>query len=330
MKRERGQDKTGDTPKGDRLLAEVAHGPLPILINRQSMERTGGMKATVDFLMRLMHLKRRAALVAGIVLFVAIAIADGAAPLELSAHSLFLLPIMLVAWNVGAFWGVTLAILSGLVVIVNGLVFGHPYASAVLLLLSSVLRTGVYLLVALAIAKLIRRLYDRECTLSRTDFLTGLPNRFAFYDVVGWELERQRRFGRPLSVIYLDCDNFKQVNDELGHRVGDTLLKTVGDEISKSLRQTDLAARLGGDEYAVLLPETSGEAALRVAETLRNVLNEVMRAHGWGVTFSLGVVGFEVPAPGVDQLIEIADRLMYRAKQGGKDRIAYDVYTGTS
>lgn len=294
----------------------------------QRAGRTGGMKAAVDLFRRLMHLKRRAALVAGMLLFVAIAIIDSAAPLEMSFHSLFLLPIMLVAWNVGTFWAATFAIGSGLVVTANGLVFGHPYANNLLLVLSSVLRTGVYLLVALAIAKLIRELYDRECTLSRTDFLTGLPNRFAFYDVVGWELERQRRFGRPLAVIYLDCDNFKQVNDELGHRVGDTLLKTVADEMSKSLRQTDLAARLGGDEYAVLLPETSGEAALRVAETLRSVLNEVMRAHGWGVTFSIGVVGFEVPAPGVDQLIEIADRLMYRAKQAGKDRIAYDVYRG--
>jgi diguanylate cyclase (GGDEF)-like protein len=286
------------------------------------------MKAAVDVFARLMHLKRRVALAAGVVLFVLIALVDTAAPLEMSMHSLFLLPIMLVAWNVGAFWAATLAVLSGLVVIANGLLFGHPYTSALLLFFSSLLRTGVYLLVALAIAKLIRRLYDRECTLSRTDFLTGLPNRFAFYDVVGWELERQRRFGRPLAVIYLDCDNFKQVNDELGHRVGDSLLKTVGEEITKSLRQTDLAARLGGDEYAVLLPETSGEAALGVAETLRSVLNQAMRAHGWGVTFSIGVVGFEAPALGVDQLIEIADRLMYRAKQGGKDRIAYDVYTG--
>lgn len=292
------------------------------------VKRTDGMKGAVDLFRRVMHLRRRVALVVGMVLFVAIAIIDSAAPLEMSVHSLFLLPILLVAWNVGAFWAVTFAIISGVVVMANGLVFGHPYASTLLLVLSSLLRSGVYVLVALAIAKLIRELYDRECTLSRTDFLTGLPNRFAFYDVVGWELERQRRFGRPLSVIYLDCDNFKQVNDELGHRVGDLLLKTVGEEISKSLRQTDLAARLGGDEYAVLLPETSGEAALGVAEALRKDLDEVMRAHGWGVTFSIGVVGFEVPAPGVDQLIEIADRLMYRAKHAGKDRVAYDVYRG--
>lgn len=289
-----------------------------------------GMNFVLDLFMRLMHLKRRAALVGGTALFIAIVIVNSAVPPELSIHSLFLLPIMLVAWNVGAFWAGVLAVVSGIVVITNGLVFGHPYASTLLLVLSSLVRTGVYLLVALAIAMLIRKLYDRECMLSRTDFLTGLPNRFAFYDVVGWELERQRRFGRPLSVIYLDCDNFKQVNDALGHRVGDLLLKTVADEITKTLRQTDLAARLGGDEYVVLLPETGGEAALRVAETLRSVLTEAMRAHGWGVTFSLGVVGFETPAQGVDQLIEIADRLMYQAKETGKDRIAYDVYGGAS
>jgi len=288
------------------------------------------MKSGVDLLMRLTHLKPRAALALGVALFILIAFLDSVSPIALSMHSLFLLPIILVAWNVNAFWGAVFALGSGLVVVLGGIAFGHAYTSAALLVLSALLRASIYLLVALAIAKLIRRLYDRECTLSRTDFLTGLPNRFAFYDVVGWELERQRRYGRPLSVIYLDCDNFKQVNDELGHSVGDTLLKTVAQEMLKSLRTTDLAARLGGDEYAALLPETSGEAALRVAETLRNVLNEAMRAQGWGVTFSIGVVGFEVPARGVDELIEIADRLMYQAKQTGKDRIAYDVYRGES
>lgn len=305
-----------------RKYALLEGGKLPVLL----LEAKGGVKA-VDLLVRLTRLNRGVALGVGVALFVAIAFVDSVAPAELSAHSLFLLPVILVAWNAGAWWGGVFALASGVLVVVNGVLFGHPYASLSLLLFSSSLRAGIYFLAALSIATLLRRVYDQECMLSRTDFLTQLPNRYAFYDVVNWELERQRRYGRPSSVIYLDCDNFKRVNDELGHSVGDTLLKTVAGEITKSLRQTDIPARLGGDEFAVLLPETGGEAALRVATSLRDVLNEAMRSHGWGVTFSIGVVGFESPPHSVDHLIEVADRLMYQAKQAGKDRIAYDVYT---
>lgn len=281
------------------------------------------MKPVLDIVFGLTRLKKPVALALGLLLFALIALLDAFAPAALSAHSLFLLPIVLVAWNVGAAWAAGFAVAAGTVSVLGGLAFGHPYASASLLILSALLRTGVYLLVALAIAKLMRRLYDQECALSRTDFLTGLPNRYAFYDVVGWELERQRRYGGPLSVIYLDCDNFKQVNDRLGHSAGDALLKTVAQEISRNLRSTDLPARLGGDEYAVLLPQTGGEAALRVAETLQEALNAAMRAHGWEVTFSIGVAACEVPPRDVDALIELADRLMYQAKEGGKNRIAY-------
>lgn len=284
------------------------------------------MKPVPDLVLALTRLKRPTALTVAAVLFLLIAVIDAFAPLELSAHSLFLIPIVLVAWNVNAAWATGFAVVSGIAAVMGGIVFGHPYASITLLVVSALLRTGVYLLVGLAIAKLMRRLYDRECALSRTDFLTGLPNRLAFYDVVGWELERQRRYGGPLSVIYLDCDNFKQINDALGHMVGDELLKTVAREIARNVRSTDLPARLGGDEYAVLLPETPGEAALGVAEALRRALTEAMKARGWGVTFSIGVAGFRSPVSGVDQLIEVADRAMYRAKQGGKDRIAYEVY----
>ncbi len=285
------------------------------------------MKPVFDLILSLTRLERPTALALGLALFVLVAVLDAVAAPELNAHTLFLLPIVLVAWNVDAAWAVAFALAAGAVAVLNGLAFAHPAHGGIgLLLVSALLRTAVYLLVALAIAKLMRRLYDQECSLSRTDFLTGLPNRYAFYDVVAWELERQRRYGGPLSVIYLDCDNFKQVNDAFGHSAGDNLLKTVAREIERNVRSTDLPARLGGDEYAVLLPETSGEAALGVAQALRGALIQAMRAHGWDVTFSIGVAGFQSPPSGVDELIDAADRLMYRAKQAGKDRIAYEAY----
>ncbi|MEO1765967.1 GGDEF domain-containing protein [Thiobacter aerophilum] len=281
------------------------------------------MKRARELVFGLTRLKKPVAVALGLLLFALIAVLDVVAPPALNAHALFLLPIVLVAWNAGAAWAAGFAVAAGMVAVLSGLAFGQPYAGVSLLMLSALLRTAVYLLVALAIAKLMRRLYDQECALSRTDFLTGLPNRYAFYDVVGWELERQRRYGGSLAVIYLDCDNFKQINDRLGHSAGDALLKTVAQEIGRNVRSTDLPARLGGDEYAVLLPQTGGEAALGVAQALHKALDAAMRAHGWDVTFSIGVAACDTPARDVDALIELADRLMYQAKQGGKDRIAY-------
>jgi diguanylate cyclase (GGDEF)-like protein len=272
----------------------------------------------------LAKLNRPRALIVGGALFVAIVSVDAMAPYQWSVVPLFLFPIILVAWNAGPVWGGVFAVAAGAADVLTGLVFGHPYSSPGFLIVASAIRTGVYLLVSLTLSTLMRRLYDQERAMSRTDFLTGLPNRFAFYDFVAREMDRQRRYGRPCSAIYLDCDNFKQVNDTMGHAAGDELLKTVAIAVEQSIRQSDLAARLGGDEFAILLPETEGQAALRVAQSLRKRLAKEMDSHGWPVTFSIGVAGFESFPESVDQLVELADRLMYQAKRGGKDRIAFE------
>jgi diguanylate cyclase (GGDEF)-like protein len=101
------------------------------------------------------------------------------------------------------------------------------------------------------LASRLRRALDRERTLARTDFLTGIANRTAFHEMVGREIERQRRYRRPFGLAYIDCDNFKAVNDSLGHHAGDDLLRSIGAVLGAGLRRTDVVARLGGDEFAV-------------------------------------------------------------------------------
>ncbi len=159
------------------------------------------------------------------------------------------------------------------------------------------------------------------------DDLTTAVNRRAFQDVATSEMQRLRRHQRPLTIGYIDVDNFKVVNDTLGHSVGDLLLKTVVSTLGAHLRMVDTVARLGGDEFAVLLPETDRDAAQVVIDRLCHFLLMEMRRHDWPVTFSIGVVTYYEAPYSIDELIGIADTVMYGVKNNQKDAITYTVYT---
>ncbi len=162
---------------------------------------------------------------------------------------------------------------------------------------------------------------EKEKDLSRKDFLTGLNNRRVFFEMGDFEARRSSRHQRALSVAYVDLDNFKQVNDTLGHQVGDDVLITVASTLQANLRSTDIIARLGGDEFAVLLPETSSQIAQHVMTKLRDHLLNDMRKCGWPVTFSIGIATFPDCTISFDEMIRHADELMYTAKKSGRNRI---------
>ena len=158
-----------------------------------------------------------------------------------------------------------------------------------------------------------------------TDELTGLANRRRFMEVVELELKRAERFQSPLGLLLVDLDDFKLVNDRFGHGTGDEVLRALSDVFRESLRDVDLAARLGGEEFAVLLPETDYSGAAGVAERLRASLAslELQAPDGepFGVTASFGV-GVYPEAQSVDELLRTADAALYRAKAEGKNRVS--------
>jgi diguanylate cyclase (GGDEF)-like protein len=158
-----------------------------------------------------------------------------------------------------------------------------------------------------------------------TDELTGLANRRRFMEVVELELKRAERFQSPLGLLLVDLDDFKLVNDRFGHGTGDEVLRALSDVFRESLRDVDLAARLGGEEFAVLLPETDYSGAAGVAERLRASLASLELAapdgEGFGVTASFGVAVYP-EAQSVDELLRTADAALYRAKAEGKNRVA--------
>jgi len=156
-----------------------------------------------------------------------------------------------------------------------------------------------------------------------TDPLTGLANRRRFMEELGLELSRVHRYGRELSVILLDLDDFKSINDCLGHAVGDDVLCAVAGVLLSGVRDLDVSARLGGEEFAVLLPETNLEGASALAERLRRQVAELGLPVPVGhppVTASFGVAS-SPPALSAETLLEVADAALYQAKRDGKNRV---------
>jgi diguanylate cyclase (GGDEF)-like protein len=168
----------------------------------------------------------------------------------------------------------------------------------------------------------LKSLLKKEHELARIDPLTNVPNRRAFYEALDKERVRSLRYRRPLTIAYVDLDNFKKVNDALGHAVGDELLVQVAAGLSCNLRASDYVGRLGGDEFAVLLPETDATAAKLVLGKLRLRLLEQMKAHGWQMTFSIGAATFLDPPGSLDVIIRVADETMYAIKAHGKDNVS--------
>ena len=130
------------------------------------------------------------------------------------------------------------------------------------------------------------------------------------------------------SLAYIDIDNFKRVNDTLGHSRGDELLITVAKTLKRSLRKTDLVARIGGDEFACLFPETEINAAKEAYTKAKESLSNEMSKNSWPVTFSVGVVTFDKTPEDLKKAIKIADELMYSIKNAEKNNVEYRVWSG--
>lgn len=165
--------------------------------------------------------------------------------------------------------------------------------------------------------------------LAYTDPLTGLRNRRFFLEELKEHLELAKRYGEPLSLIMLDVDNFKNINDEYGHDVGDLVLKKLAQVIEENVRSSDIAARFGGEEFVIALPKTSGEEALLVAERIRQGFKRArININGLEVstTLSAGVSTF-TGSEDIDTLIKEADKALYQAKRTGRDKV---VAYGTS
>lgn len=171
---------------------------------------------------------------------------------------------------------------------------------------------------------------DRLSELSETDELTGLTNARGLLEALRRQLARSRRYREPLALLLVDLDGLKDINDLHGHRAGDDAIRGLADVIRSELRETDVGARWGGDEFAILVPNTSSAAALALAERIRAAIPR--RITPWPLTGSVGVAAIDPGETGgvVDPatLMRAADVAMYEAKRSGKDRVVVGQVSG--
>lgn len=174
----------------------------------------------------------------------------------------------------------------------------------------------------------LKRREEELVFLSETDALCRVANRRRFMAVAESELTRHRRYGRTFSILVLDVDHFKAINDTYGHSVGDVVLVTLSDRIRARLRATDTFARIGGEEFAVFLPETDTESALSLAEELRSTVSADRIDAGNGqsvdVTISIGISSSRSGPATVSDLLNSADHALYAAKREGRNRSVID------
>ena len=160
--------------------------------------------------------------------------------------------------------------------------------------------------------------------LATTDGLTSLVNRRHFDALAHTEWQRFQRYGRPLSLLILDVDKFKLINDRFGHDAGDLVLKAIAQNCNAAKRETDVVARLGGDEFAILLPETGESAAELVAERLRKQIenySHVFPGDESQISVSVGVAGATLAMSAFEVMLKRADEALYEAKRSGRNRV---------
>jgi diguanylate cyclase (GGDEF)-like protein len=239
---------------------------------------------------------------------------------EVAFGWLYLVPIAYGSWFLGRPFGLFVTLLSIASWVGNDFLARAPPLPLSVEIWNVVAQLGAFAAFSLMLTELKIRL-ARERLYANTDPLTDIKNRRAFYEAAEIELERMRRYQRPLTVAYVDLDNFKLVNDQYGHEVGDEVLRLIAHELQSSIRPTDVVARLGGDEFGLLLPETGEEMAKSILARLEIHVRTRVAAKNWNVTCSIGAVSYEHAPENVGEMVRLADRMMYAAKDAGKNTV---------
>lgn len=259
---------------------------------------------------------------AGIFFLVGISALDYVTGREISVSLFYLIPITLFTFAVNNNFGIAMAVLCTMVWLAIEIISGTTYSNVVFHIWNSVIRLGFLLLPVLLL-----RLLEHERRLTRIDSLTGAVNNRFFIEMLQREIDRSSRYENFFTVAFIDTDDFKVINDTFGHAFGDSVLQAIAEIMKRYLRKTDLIARVGGDEFAILLPETDGPAARSAISNMSGKMADELTKRKYPITFSIGVLTLSAPHLSADEVLEIADKMMYIVKNNGKNNVRYEIYS---
>ncbi len=244
----------------------------------------------------------------------------------LSLSLFYIFPVALASWALGTSEGLLVSFICAATWSITNLPV-HQSLISFFPMGNAIERLGILAIFTLLFSE-VHTLSKNESRSSHTDHPAGIPNRKVLYESAAQEMKRLARTRRPFTLIFMDLDDFKILNDSAGHSVGDVVLTEIATMLKLQLRGIDVVTRIGGDEFAMILPETDELAARKVASRLQSSLLQDMREHHWPVTFSIGVLTIISAPSNKDEIFRLADQLMYNAKKEGKNTICYKVYTG--
>jgi diguanylate cyclase (GGDEF)-like protein len=241
---------------------------------------------------------------------------------ELSTSFFYLFPLGLATWYLNRRSGYLVALCCVVIWDIANRANGQVLSSELIRYWNMGIRMASYSVVVLVLGEL-KLAIQVERAIARTDHLTGIFNSREFTEQLGFEIQRADRLMYPVTLAYIDLDNFKQVNDEQGHSSGDVHLKLIAQTIAAVVRKTDLFARLGGDEFGLFLPNVDSTTAKIVIEKICKAVMQELNDIRSPVTLSVGVVTFKTLPISVDEMIHKADAMMYQAKLTGKNQVVY-------
>lgn len=245
---------------------------------------------------------------------------DFATGIEIRLFPLYFLPLLLATWFFGRAGALTASAAAAMVWVISQYLSGRHYSHLYIWFFNFVTQGATFVTVSLLISWLHDNL-RQERARSRTDQLTGLANSRSFYAQAEAILTLCHRNLRPVSLACLDLDNFKHANDTRGHEQGDALLRKVAEVLISSLRASDIPARIGGDEFVILLPDTAAADARTVLEKVRSRLEQTPQLRACSVTASIGAVSCAQAPMDIHALLKTADELMYGVKRAGKNHV---------
>lgn len=267
---------------------------------------------------------RRTTLMIAPAAIIILALADRVTGPVMSLAVFYLLPVAAMACFVGKLAGLTAATICGALWFMDT-TGSIPQSMPLSVVAWMAVERITFFILFTYLISVLKAYIDSQRQLAATDEMTGVANRRALLTQIAAELARAQRNGSPITLAFLDLDNLKTINDRLGHAAGDRVLQITAQTIASAIRKSDLLARVGGDEFALLLPQSDEQAADAVIRKVRALLATAMKHHGWDVTVSIGLATFHRLPADADEMLNTADRLQYQVKHNGKNSVLHTV-----